>query len=114
MATSMDVVLSDERTLLDAFLDHHRRDAAGILDGLGEEQVRERLAVAGSLEEAAEGAEVVVTLLPAGRVHLLGRVLLRRGRLTRRRGRRRRRRPERRRRAAWRTRSRWPERWGCC
>lgn len=43
MATSMDVVLSDERTLLDAFLDHHRRDAAGILDGLGEEQVRERL-----------------------------------------------------------------------
>lgn len=43
MATSMDVVRSDERTLLDAFLDHHRRDAAGISDGLGEEQVHERL-----------------------------------------------------------------------
>ena len=43
MATSMDVVVSDERTLLDAFLDEHRRAAAGMLDGLGEEQVRERL-----------------------------------------------------------------------
>ena len=43
MATSMDVVLSDERTVLATFLDDHRRDAAGILDGLGEKQVRERL-----------------------------------------------------------------------
>lgn len=45
MATSTDVVLSDERTLLDTFLDEHRREASGILDGLDESQVRERLVV---------------------------------------------------------------------
>lgn len=43
MSNSIDLVLADERTMLDAFLDHHRGDAAGLLDGISEQQARERL-----------------------------------------------------------------------
>lgn len=58
-----DVAVFDPRDGLDAALDDAAAEAAGALTAAGREvstqQVRERLAVAGSLEEAAEGAEHV-------------------------------------------------------
>lgn len=39
--SSWDHIFSDERTMLSAFLDEHRREAAAILDGLDEAQARE-------------------------------------------------------------------------
>lgn len=40
---SRDVLNSDERTLLEAFLDEHREDLVATLEGLTEEQARRRL-----------------------------------------------------------------------
>lgn len=43
MPSREDPTLADERPMVEAFLDHHRADAAALLEGLSEAQARERL-----------------------------------------------------------------------
>ena len=43
MAPTFEQAFLDERAMVVTFLDHHRADAAALLDGLSEEQARRRL-----------------------------------------------------------------------